>query len=117
MYADIGTKWPNEWRALEEDRFHFRPPNGENYPDMYARSIPFIDELLQSPHTHIAIVSHGMIGKVMFSHLMQYEPAQVLNIHQHNDMIFRVQVEGDNCSIAHFTDGKGPIPDLPMDDS
>ena len=115
MYAEIPNKWPNEWKELEADRFNYRPPNGENYVDMFDRSKPFVHELLESDHEHIAIVSHGMIGKVMFSYLMGYEPNHILNIHQHNDMVFRVQVDGEQRSIAHFANGKGPIPDLPVE--
>ncbi len=113
MYAEIPNKWPEEWRELEADRFNYRPPNGENYVDMFERAKPFVHELLDSSHSHIAVVSHGMIGKVMFSYLMDYTPAQVLNIHQHNDMVFRVQVVGGETSIAHFSAGQGPIAGLP----
>lgn len=113
MYADIPNKWPEEWQALEANRFHFRPPNGENYPDMFERSKPFLHELLESEHKHIAVVSHGMIGKVMFSYLMDYEPDHVLSIHQHNDMVFRVEVSDDERAISYFAAGDGPFPDLP----
>ena len=116
MYAEIPNKWPDEWRQLEADRYHFRPPNGENYPDMLARSKPFVHELLESEHSNIAIVSHGLIGKVMFSYLMGYAPPQILGIHQHNDMVFRVSVEGDKRTIDHYMAGKGPYPDLPAHD-
>ena len=110
MYAEIPNKWPKEWEELERDRYYFRPPNGENYPDMLERSKPFVHELLESDQSDIAIVSHGMIGKVMFSYLMGYEPAQILSIHQHNDMVFRVRVEGESRTIAHYTAGDGPYP-------
>lgn len=113
MYADIPNKWPDEWQALEADRFNFRPPNGENYPDMFERAKPFVDELLHTEHSHIAIVSHGMIGKVMFSYLMDYQPHEVLNIHQDNDMIFRVQVNDGETSISHYAAGRGPIEGIP----
>ena len=56
--------------GLEANRFHYRPPNGENYPDMFERSTPIVDELLETEHSNIAVVSHGMIGKVMFSYLL-----------------------------------------------
>ncbi len=113
MYAEIPDKWPKEWQALETDRFNYRPPNGENYPDMYDRAKPFVHELLKSEHSHIAIVSHGMIGKVMFSYLMGYEPTMVLNIHQHNDMVFRIQASGEQMAIAHYSAGDGPFDGLP----
>lgn len=113
MYADIQVKWETEWQALEADRFNYRPPNGENYPDMFARSQPFVEELLQSPHERIAVVSHGMIGKVMVAHLMDFEPALTLAIQQHNDMVFRVSVDGNQREVAFFNAGEGPFEGLP----
>jgi broad specificity phosphatase PhoE len=113
MYADIRVKWQKEWQALEADRFSYRAPNGENYPDMFERSRPFLEELLSTEHQNIAVVSHGMIGKVMVAHLMGYDAAQTLAIHQDNDLVFRVSVEGDAKNIAFFSAGKGPNPGLP----
>jgi broad specificity phosphatase PhoE len=116
MYAEIPNKWPKEWQQMEDDRFYFRPPNGENYPDMFERAKPFVEELLASTQRNIAIVSHGMIGKVMFSYLMGYEPQEVLAVHQDNDMVFKVTIDGDERHIEHFLAGKGPIAGLPFED-
>tara|TARA_R110002072_G_scaffold28962_1_gene92375 strand:+ start:2292 stop:2915 length:624 start_codon:yes stop_codon:yes gene_type:complete len=113
MYADIKVKWEKEWQALEADRFNYRAPNGENYPDMFDRSTPFVEELLKADAKNIAIVSHGMIGKVMVANLMGYDPAQTLSIHQENDMVYRVTIENGNKVLAHFSAGVGPIPGLP----
>lgn len=116
MYADIRVKWAEEWQALEADRYNFRAPNGENYPDMLERSKPFVEELLASDHTNIAIVSHGMIGKVMAAYLMNYNAPETLDIHQQNDTVFRVELDGDKRDIAHFLSGKGPFEGLPVND-
>lgn len=67
LYEDVSVKWADEWRALQADRFNYRGPNCENYPDMFARAIPFLEEMQARDEENIAIVSHGMIGKVMVS--------------------------------------------------
>lgn len=113
MYAEIRVKWEKEWQALEADRFNYRAPNGENYPDMFERSAPFVEELLKTDAKNIAIVSHGMIGKVMVAYLMEYDPAQTLSIHQENDMVYRVSITEGNKALTHFSAGVGPIPGLP----
>ena len=113
MYAEIRVKWHDEWTALESDRFNYRAPNGENYPDMFERSKPFVEELLNAEQQNIAIVSHGMIGKVMVAYLMGYDPAQTLALHQDNDLVFRVSVDGEQREIAFFSAGQGPVPGLP----
>ena len=35
-------KWAEEFNAWQEDQFHYRGPNCENYPDMIERVAPFL---------------------------------------------------------------------------
>ena len=112
LYAEVQQKWAEEWAALEADRFNYRGPNCENYPDMIARSSPFIDEVLATEHQRIAIVSHGMIGRVMASQLLGYSPQQTLSLHQDNDTIYRVTVDGPSRELANFVGGDGPHPGI-----
>ena len=109
MYADVKTRWAKEWAALEADRFHYRGPNCENYPDMIRRSTPFLDEIRAHPARNIAIVSHGMIGRVMVATLLGYDEAQTLSFHQGNDVVFRVTLRDDLVAVDHYVDGEGPF--------
>ena len=109
MYADVKTRWADEWAALEADRFHYRGPNCENYPDMIRRSTPFLEEIRGHPAANIAIVSHGMIGRVMVSTLLGYDEAQTLSFHQGNDVVFRVTLRDDLMAVDHYVGGEGPF--------
>lgn len=113
LYAEIADKWPVDWAALQDDRFHTRAPNGENYPDMFDRARPFLRDIHECEEQHIAIVSHGMIGKVMVSELLNLGEQETLAIHQSNDVIFRVTLGDSQAEVAHFIFGKGPYPGLP----
>lgn len=112
LYAEVQAQWAEEWEKLQADKFYYRGPNAENYPDMIERSKPFLDELLEAPHSRIAIVSHGMIGRVMVAQLLDFMPDQYLEFHQGNDTIFRVTVDGPSREVCHFVGGKGPEPGL-----
>lgn len=109
MYSEVRIKWAKEWAALEADRFHYRGPNCENYPDMIKRAKPFLEELKTRPEQNIAIVSHGMIGRVMISQLLDSNEHQTLSIHQRNDVVFRVTING-GVKVCHFVGGEGPFP-------
>lgn len=109
LYADIAQKWPDEWAAWQADRFAYRGPNCENYPDMIARTAPFLDELRGHPANNVAIVSHGMIGKVMVSALLGYTAEQTLAFGQDNDTVFRVTLSDTALAVDHFAGGKGPF--------
>lgn len=113
LYADIEQQWPDEWQAWRADPFHYRGPNGENYPDMIARSRPFLDELRLHPAKTIAVVSHGMIGKAMIATLLELDEAQTLSFHQPNDRVFCVRLTSDGpARVQYFDAGEGPFDGL-----
>ena len=112
MYADIPGEWPSEWEAWHADRFHYRVPGGENYPDMFARARPFLEGVLATEDERIAIISHGMIGRVMISILMAFDEAETLAFGQANDVVFRISMGGERPEAAHFKAGKGPFDGL-----
>ena len=109
LYADIETRWPEEWRRWRADPFYYRAPNAENYPDMIARATPFLDELHTHAAQNIAIVSHGMIGKAMISTLLGFDEKTSLSFHQPNDRVFRVTLNTGGASVAHYNGIDGPF--------
>jgi broad specificity phosphatase PhoE len=110
LYEDVQTKWADQWAAYQADRFNYRGPNCENYPDMIARVRPFLEELLRGSAQSIAVVSHGMIGRVMVSTLLGYDEPATLGFHQPNDVLYRVMLGKQPATVDHFADGTGPFP-------
>ncbi|HUP51254.1 MAG TPA: histidine phosphatase family protein [Longimicrobiales bacterium] len=100
--------WPAQWAARRADLFHYRGPNCENYPDMFDRAAPFVEELLALEAERVAVVSHGMIGKVMTSILLGLDERATLAIYQPNDVIFAVTTGPDPAS-HHYRAGQGPF--------
>ena len=110
LYSDVATRWPEAWAAYQADRYHYRGPNCENYPDMIARIRPFLGELLRATARSIAVVSHGMIGRVMVSTLLGYGEQATLSFHQPNDVLYRVTLSAGRATVDHFAAGTGPFP-------
>ncbi len=96
LYQEVKEKWPNEWASLEADRFNYRGPNCENYPDMVERAAPFVRELTDIPVDNVAVISHGMIGRVMIGILMGYTETEMLSFFQPNDVVYRVGLSSDS---------------------
>jgi broad specificity phosphatase PhoE len=111
LRTDVIARWPEEWAALQADRFNYRGPDCENYTDMFERARPFIAELERHRADRIAVVSHGMIGKVMVSLLLGLHGEQTLAIYQPNDVVFRVTT-GDAPRAHHYCGGEGPFDGL-----
>ena len=112
MWDEVGQKWPEEFAAWRADPFGYRGPNAENYPDMIDRARPFLKGLAGMPHERIAIVSHGMIGKIMVSDLLGHSPAEMLGFSQPNDLIYNLSQSGSGYTVRHFIGGEGPFPGL-----
>lgn len=113
MWDEVSNKWPAEFAAWQADQFNYRGPNCENYPDMIDRASPFLDEILELDHNRIAIVSHGMIGRVMVSTLLGHSADEMFLYGQSNDTIFHLTEHGEGFSIQHFIGGNGPHGGLP----
>jgi broad specificity phosphatase PhoE len=113
MWDEVSDKWPVEFSAWQADTFSYRGPNCENYPDMIERAKPFLTELLALEHDHIAIVSHGMIGRVMVSTLLDHSPEQMFDFGQTNDTIFHLTAIEQGFASQHFIGGDGPHGGLP----
>ncbi len=77
---------------------------------MFARAIPFLEEIRARDENNIAIVSHGMIGRVMVSQLLDFDEQQTLDFHQPNDVVFRVTLVSSGIEVCHFVKGQGPFP-------
>ena len=112
LYSYVEATWPEDWAALSADPYNYRGPNCENYPDMIRRSRPFLDVLKTHPAQNIAIVSHGMIGKVMVSQLLGLDEAETLRIRQPNDAVFRITLIDEAASAEHYAGGEGPFEGL-----
>lgn len=112
LYEDVKRDWATEWAALEADRFSYRGPGCENYPDMIARAMPFLSDVLATSAQRIAVVSHGMIGRVMIGILMGLGGAQMLTVSQPNDVVYRVRLDAGAApdrEVHHYASGVGPI--------
>jgi len=109
LYADVKIRWAKEWSSREADPFNYRGPNCENYPDMIERASKFLADLEQHAAMNIAVVSHGMIGKVMVSLLMGYGETAMLALSQPNDVIYRVTLDQGQANVSHFVCGDGPF--------
>jgi glucosyl-3-phosphoglycerate phosphatase len=112
LRAEVRERWAREWALLQADPYHHRGPGCENYPDMIARSRPFVEELLASEAERIAVISHGMIGRVMVGTLMGFDEAEMIGFKQPNDVVYRIRCltgNGDPPVLDRYVSGNGPF--------
>ena len=105
---EIVAQYPREWAERSLDPFHHRPPAGENLPDMLARVAPLTERLGNLPQRKVAIVSHGIMGRVLLAHFLGLSPTEADRVRQPNDLVYRLDFSGDAVKGDHFSGGVGP---------
>lgn len=109
---EIAERYPDEWAARSLDPFHHRPPAGENLPDMLRRMSPLAERLHDLPVRKLAIVSHGISGRVLLTHFLGLKPSEADRVRQPNDFVYRLTFSDGRVSCDHFRGGEGPHPGL-----
>ena len=113
MWEEIPKNWPLEYEAWKQDPFNFNELGCESYPAMIERANPFVQELTLSKNNTIAVVSHGIIGRVMVGLLLKHSAKEMISYHQTNDTIIKVVMSGEKFKASHFIGGEGPYRGLP----
>ncbi len=69
-----------------------------------------MSELAELDARSVAIVSHGMIGKVMIAILLGLDEQETLSVHQPNDVVFGLTTGPAGPDPHHYRAGGGPVP-------
>lgn len=70
-YHGVQTLHPQEWERYQtEGAFLYRPPGGENYPDVFARVDDFVDERVKPSSENQVIVTSSV---VLLSFIRKFE--------------------------------------------
>ncbi|NKC01182.1 MAG: hypothetical protein GKR90_22165 [Pseudomonadales bacterium] len=103
--ADIETHFPQAWASRETDPHGFRPPNGENLPDMLHRVKPVLEEIFDSEYERLVIVTHGIMSKVILAHFLSLEPGETNDLRHPNNLVYRLTFHANAIETHHFLDG------------
>jgi probable phosphoglycerate mutase len=100
---------PDVWAARNADGYHFRPPEGENLPDMLIRVKPLLTQLEQHNGATIGLVTHGVMSRVILSHYLGLTPEEAMRVRHPNDLFYALSLGGDKVDVVHYHNGRGPI--------
>ncbi|KAF2862529.1 bifunctional 6-phosphofructo-2-kinase/fructose-2,6-bisphosphate 2-phosphatase [Piedraia hortae CBS 480.64] len=67
-YAEIEQRYPQDFKARDEDKYNYRYPGGESYRDVVIRLEPIIMELERSGNT--LIVTHQAVLRCIYAYFM-----------------------------------------------
>jgi broad specificity phosphatase PhoE len=109
---EIESRFPDEWAQRIRDPYHHRPPGGENLPDMLARIAPLAEQVRELPVRSVAIVSHGISGRVLLTHFLGLAPAAANKVRQPNDLVYRLEFSATRVQSTYLRAGVGPTAGL-----
>jgi broad specificity phosphatase PhoE len=110
LVKDVERQFPEGWTQWRRDPYNFRPPGGENLPDMLRRVTPLLESLPGLPESKLALVSHGGMARVILTHFLGLTPDEAIQVAQPNDLVYRLDFSSARVDCCFFRAGQGPTP-------
>jgi broad specificity phosphatase PhoE len=110
LVKDVERQFPEGWTQWRRDPYNFRPPGGENLPDMLRRVTPLLESLPGLPESKVALVSHGGMARVILTHFLGLTPDEAIQVAQPNDLVYRLDFSSARVDCCFFRAGQGPTP-------
>lgn len=67
-YEEIQRKFPEDFKARDQNKFYYRYPRGESYEDLVARLEPVIMELERQGN--VLVVSHQAVLRCLLAYFL-----------------------------------------------
>ncbi|KAK2173714.1 hypothetical protein NP493_854g01030 [Ridgeia piscesae] len=82
-YAEIQSKFPEEFALRDADKYHYRYPGGESYQDLVARLEPVIMELERQEN--VMVVCHQAVARCLLAYFADKDHVELpyLNVPLH----------------------------------
>lgn len=78
-YEEIQEKFPEEFSARDQDKFHYRYPRGESYEDLVARLEPVIMELERQEN--VLVVAHQAVLRCLLAYFLDKNSEETPYVH------------------------------------
>ena len=89
--VEIEARWPGQMAVRRQEKWHFLPPNGENYIMAAERAQTALDDIVAlAADRPVAVFAHGGIGRVLRGLFVRAPQADILEMDQPQDAFFRL---------------------------
>ncbi|XP_075525751.1 6-phosphofructo-2-kinase/fructose-2,6-biphosphatase isoform X5 [Dermacentor variabilis] len=97
-YEEIQEKFPEEFAARDQDKFHYRYPRGESYEDLVARLEPVIMELERQEN--VLVVAHQAVLRCLLAYFLDKNSEEMTHVHVplHTILHLRLTAHGGQIS-------------------
>ncbi|XP_046463689.1 6-phosphofructo-2-kinase/fructose-2,6-bisphosphatase 1-like isoform X2 [Daphnia pulex] len=78
-YEEIAERYPIEFAARDDDKFHYRYPEGESYFDLLLRVKPVLDRL--KVENNVLVIAHQAVLRCLLAALLKKDEKELPYIH------------------------------------
>ena len=100
--AELVGEQRDVYTAMQRDLINVRPPGGENYRDLAARAVPWLESLPESGK--VVAVTHGGVIYALLHHIVGVSGAQSWRFMASNTGVTRLQLSGEQVRIVSVND-------------
>ena len=93
------------WAERSADPYWFQPPGGENLEDMLERANMFLEELFDLDWNAVALVTHGVMSKVVLKFFLGLTEVETARLRHPNDLVYRLTFNAEDIETQHFVAG------------
>jgi probable phosphoglycerate mutase len=109
---EIRERHAQSWSEREQDPYWHQPPQGENMQDMLLRSHRFLDDLFELDWDALALVTHGVMSKVILKFFLGLDDSASARVRHPNDLVYRLTITAQDIETHHFLGGGEGQPGL-----
>ncbi|XP_055857355.1 6-phosphofructo-2-kinase/fructose-2,6-bisphosphatase 1 [Episyrphus balteatus] len=99
-YAEIQQKFPEEFKARDQNKFAYRYPRGESYEDLVARLEPVIMELERQGN--VLVVSHQAVLRCLFAYFLDKSADELPYLYVPLHTIIKLTPVAYGCKVEHI---------------
>lgn len=88
--SEIETRFPGMNERRQQNKYHWRFPDGESYADADLRAGRALAAITGHGTRCPVIVSHEMLGRMLMRRLLGADPAIALSWSQPHDVVYRI---------------------------
>ena len=100
--ADLVGEQRDAYTAMQRDVLNVRPPGGENYRDLAARVVPWLESLPESGR--VAAVTHGGVVYTLLHHIVGVAWAANWRFSADNTGITRLRLKAEMTRLVSVND-------------
>ncbi|XP_040355829.1 6-phosphofructo-2-kinase/fructose-2,6-bisphosphatase isoform X5 [Ixodes scapularis] len=100
-YEEIQEKFPEEFAARDQDKFHYRYPRGESYEDLVARLEPVIMELERQEN--VLVVAHQAVLRCLLAYFLDKNSEELPYLRVPLHGIIKLTPMAYGCEVKKFS--------------